>query len=404
MNISGSRAGLLPLCQHHARDDIKHPTTQPDNKLATRGTTGHRVIQGHYDNGGPLADIAPMLVALPISDRQYLAETYDRFKESRVSRAPFKSEQAFAFSVRDNSSKALGRLSGHRAYEGLIARSHEIPSTLDLEHFDARSRTVHVGDIKIGEGNEARAELADAQLRFNAMSAARAHNADRAIVTVIHLSPDGVDPRQWEMSRADIDAEAEKIIALTARIPGAEPQPGDHCFSMWCPLRGTCSATVRWQAALVPSDIDAGLMFDPKTPEHYFQAIQAIKALTTMAEWLKAEVDAKVDLLPSQSIDLPDGRRYERCEKTPRKIDLSVSGAEEAIIESGFGDAIEHAVTLGRLAASARAKGHRGAAVESIVNTLVSGLESMGAVKGDVVVSHEIKGKRAKVLPPESGA
>lgn len=404
MRVSGSTVGLLRECAAFARDDAPVPPAEPSNPDADRGQSGHAIFQAHFDRQMPIADLSPFLDGLPKGRQEYLRETYARFIEHPISRARFRSEKAFAYSVRDDSSRPIAPPS-HRAYAGLIDPSHEIASTLDLVEYDPRTRRVHEGDLKFGPGV---GELSDAQVRFNGMSAARAYDADAAVVTIIHVTPDGVEAKQWEMSRADLDDVSANIRKLAKKIPKAEPKPGLHCRQLFCPIRGVCGASLAVHTSLARDLVLRD--FEPQTPEDWERALHVLQVAPEVLKWFEAAVYAQLARMPGQAVTLPDGRVWAQTETHPRTINLSVPGVESAIYGAGLGDAITKSVSRDALEKAVRAlppasdgSRLRGKGVETVVEALIAGLESIkGAVTTETRVSHRVTGKKSLPGPSEA--
>lgn len=384
MRLTASRFGLASLCTYWARPDIPAPTVEPKSRPATVGTALHKAIECRLLKQAP-----PPMDRLTKSEREMVLGCMERFVEHRISRVAWVPEQGFAYNPAEDTARMLPT-TGHRDYSDL--REGEVPGTPDAYFHDAAKSAVYVPDWKTGLSNEDGRASAFAQGDFNALMVARAFKASRAFVYAIRLTPDElIEDNPRELTPADLNAIAANVRHIVASIPDAEPQPGLHCQSSYCPQRGTCPSTTRWQAALVPMKMGQTLTFDPQTPEHYATAIEAVRALEAMAEWLKASVDAKVDDLPGQGVQLPDGRWYVRSETPKRSIDLTVAGAEAAIVAKGLGAAITHEVTLGALA---KASGLKGAAAKAVVDQLFAELEHTGAAVSTMQVSHSIKGKR----------
>lgn len=320
------------------------------------------------------------------------------FMEHRISRIAWVPEQAFAYHPATDTARML-TTKGHRDYSDL--RDGEYPGTPDAYFHDAKARTVYVPDWKMGHGNEAYAEAGRAQGDFNVVMVARAMKAQRAIVYRVQLTPDAVIADQRIFNADDLDCIAADIRAVVDAIPDSEPVPGMHCTESYCPALSICPATLRWQAALVPLRVgSAELTFDPQTPDHFATALEAVKALEGMAEWLKAAIHAKVDALPGEGVDLPDGRRLQRSEKIVRHVDLTAPGAEEHLRAAGLGDAITPSVTFERLRSVIRGAGYRGGEVDTLLDKVIAGLDSIEAIRGEPSVSYDLVGRRAMVAAP----
>jgi hypothetical protein len=400
MKVSASRMGLFELCQYFARDDVEWPRVRPENKLGARGTAGHKLIEAHYERvalGQPLPNPADFTQALTRGDARYIQAVYRRFTEDPVSRAQFRPERAFVYSVGSDSARSLPS-TDRRNYIDLAP--DEIPGTPDLTNAEPQNRRVHVADIKLGEGNESRGLLSDAQGDFNGLSVARNYDAETAVITELDLTLDGVRAKQRTLGPGALAAIAAKVRRLSLLVPKAEPQPGLHCTEMWCPIRGTCPASQRAQMALAPDR--TALEMNIERPEQAARVLYAIRVIRAAADFAEAHLNAYVDDQPGQYIVLPDGRRYQRSETVQRTIDLSAPGAVDLLKGSGFGDAIVATTSRERLEEVGRSEGLVGGALDRLIEKVMDSLDSIGAIHGKEITSHEISGRRrARAEPRE---
>lgn len=247
MTPSGSRTPLLLYCSYWAREDVKGPPEDP-SEYSEYGTAVHSVAETRIRDG-----VTPDMDALAAHHR---LNEYDRDQAAIDGHAladwvqenvpgPYQTEQAYAFDTESFSARVLPSAGGHRDYSSKTPA--EYCGTLDL--VSVQEAEAIVVDYKTGV---TAAESYREQLEFGALVVSLTNPGVRRVRCVVLKVSDGqCYPLQWEVDTSDIDDIGMQIQIAFKRIPSAEPQPGSHCYQRYCPLRGSCPATVEPVMSLV---------------------------------------------------------------------------------------------------------------------------------------------------------
>ena len=423
MNLSASKRGLLDFCKWFARPEVHSP--RGEQTAQQRGGTGlHALVDAHFVAliGGRPPPIAEAFTeGMPPGQAAETIELFEAFLRDPFSRIPWVTERAFAYDPATDTARMLpvnvkcARCDGSGDQPGEFdpadagcdacmgtgviprgprdysdRRPGEIMGTPDAHLYEPAVRTVHVGDWKRGEGNEAREILSNGQGEHNALATARAFDATTAVATEVDFTPDGPKIRQRTFDAEQLDAIALRLADQLALIPDSEPTPGPHCTEMWCPAQAMCPATSRYQMALVPGP---ALEFQIDSPDQLAFGLHRIAVIRSACDVYEAQANRYVDD-HGGSIALPDGRKYGRFETHPRSLDMSVPDAPPLLVELGYRDAATITVSKAALERVARARGLVGKAVDDEIDRVFARMGAIGAVGQSTTVTYTIKGKR----------
>lgn len=275
MTPSGSRTPLLLFCQHWARPEVKGPPEDP-SEFSEYGTATHTVAELLQKKLPVDMDALATQHRLSDYDRdQCLIDgtALSRWVDENVTGSR-STEGAYAFNTDDFTARLL-MSNGHRDYSTKLPS--EYCGTMDLIAVDGSAAIVV--DYKTGV---TAAESYREQLEFGALVVTLTNPAVRRVRCVVLKVSDGqCYPLQWEVDTSDIDDIGMQIQLAFRQIPNAEPQPGRHCYERYCPLAGTCPATVGTVMPLVKAQHPEEL--GTVTPEDITTDIQ----VTTLPQALR---------------------------------------------------------------------------------------------------------------------
>jgi hypothetical protein len=295
MRVTASKVGLLEHCQYFATPDAVWSDTT--SAAADRGTRFHRAI-ALYING---------VSGLPLSVEDDIAAEFEHAKKfvdgirTAYPNAELLAEVAFAWNPDTDEAEVIPAV--ERDYQQGHGR---LCGTADLVVIIRDGKRV-VGliawDWKTGSG-----EGAGPQLRALGLMAARAYDCDAVTVGALEVTAAGVK----EVAHEHHDAFALAGIAggladLIAFIPGAEPRPGDHCGSLYCPARTTCPEVNKAHVALVPEQaLVRKFSTDIESPEHAVWMMDRIRLVEAACKAIKDAIKSKV---PEGGWELADGSK-----------------------------------------------------------------------------------------------
>lgn len=389
MTISASKRALLDFCKWFARPEVHSP--RGAQTAQQRGGIGlHALVDAHFVSlvtGATPPEPEAFTAGMPAGQAAETIELFEAFRRDPFSRIPWLTERAFAYDPATDTARPL-KTEHARDYRDL--RPGEIPGTPDAHLYEAETRTVHVGDWKRGEGNEAREILSNGQGEHNALALARAYDATTAVVSEVDFTPDGPVIRQRTFDAEQLDASALRLADQIEQVSRSEPTPGPHCAELWCPAQAICPATSRYQMALVPGP---ALEFQIDNPEQLAFGLHRIAAIRSACDVYEAQANRYADE-HGGTISLPDGRKYGRFETHPRSLDMNVNDAPPLLVQLGYRDAATITVSKAALERVARAKGLVGNAVNDEIARVFSAMDLIGAVKQSTTVTYTIRGKR----------
>ncbi|AUX28117.1 MULTISPECIES: PD-(D/E)XK nuclease family protein [Sorangium] len=241
--------------------------------------------------------------------------------------APAERERALALDVATGAARPLVG-AAHRDYAD--ATPDEVPGTLDLQ-VDALEQPIVV-DYKTGRGPHEVDDHVD-QLTHGAACVARITGAQRVIVAIAWVTPEGVRWSERKLDAFDVAVFVEELRRMIAGLPKARPRPGLHCDALYCPARSVCPAT---RALLLEAQVPLEarrrlpLVGPVKTEE---QAFAILVAAPLLQSWIGERIKAAKTFADEHDgvRDPGSGKVYKgrpQKRETPR---LDVQGAFEAL-------------------------------------------------------------------------
>lgn len=369
MRLSGSRMRLAKLClwwaQRHAGNGEDAP-----GRPALMGTALHALVEG--------GDSAAALAVLTEDEIDTVATWHTAWLASRWAQVAWQHEVAFAWDPATDTARVL-ETNGHRDYSK--ATPEEIVGTADLVLVDGGR--AWVCDIKTGFGPNAESVAQHSQLKFLALCVSRAFVVDVVVIQVLRINGPRLEASEAVLEADDLDAVAQETRAIVAAIPGAEPQSGDHCTSLYCPAFNRCPRTqaivAKVETAIAP-EAAFRLVPKPESDEHAIWLNATVKAAEKFVEECKRGVREYID----QKGGIPTRPGYALRQTNPVETISTSRGewaqAESRLIELGLGRAIEKKVSFACSKTSIREEWMRQhpdatskeaeAAVESVVDDL----------------------------------
>lgn len=246
--LTASSAALAEACQHSFRPDVAKPPEPETSEEQARGnlvgSLSEAFINGTQEPQWSLADSAGRMW-------QHL---HAWLKENK--RLAWKAEAAFLYDPVADHAREIPR-SKHRDYS-MATETETCAATLDIVSIE--DQVLVVRDIKTHAPGAPHMSAAK-QLEWCALFACRAWGFDQARIETLVVTELGLtveDVRHIDMfDLADIRA---GIQATLAKIPAAEPRPGDHCTQRWCKLLTTCDRAGRGAPAALAQVIPAEML------------------------------------------------------------------------------------------------------------------------------------------------
>lgn len=304
-------------------------------------------------------------------------------------------ELPVVYDVATDKARVIPNSNGHRDYS--TVRATELPSTQDLVAYTPGKAGLVI-DYKTGLQADVDPAATNRQLANGALALARLYGLQRVTVGLAFVADDGtMRPDMAELDELDIEAFAQELRELVAKIPEAQPTPGPWCKRKWCNAfrTGVCPAQQQ-VATTIPK---AALTLNIASRE---QAADVFTGLELAEEYLKS-VKAALDLYVRThgAITLADGSSLDLVSKS--RETLSIDGNRKAIatLQHYLGDAFERAVTVShktskeaiKAATSQLAKGRARTALE---REILEALQTDGAVKvGSYETVEVVKAKKA---------
>jgi hypothetical protein len=378
MRVTASKLGLLAKCGWFARPEVRVPWEE-SGPAALFGTTGHALIESAI-TGAP-APAIPEAVDAP----RVLAAV-DQWRKWWAGGDGWNAEMRLAYDTATGRARELPRGS-HRDYSS--ATSSEIVGTADA--VAVGDDCVIVWDWKLGRPENVDAAEENRQLSFLGLAAARLFRRPKARVGLSFVSTSGVTEDVHELDAFDLEQVEYDLRQDVARIPAAEPAPGDHC--KWCPARAVCPAGPQALATVGPERRlpIVGTAAELRSPEH---AAYQLAALYAVKAYINAAWDAVRRYADEHDgIPLGDGKKWARVEGRRESLDLSTQQAVEAL-KSALGEHWQKAVDL---STSKTAIKEAARAVAQVTNRkivdvereAIQALRAVGAVKVTTTNTYE---------------
>lgn len=266
LDKTASKSGLLLVCQFPFREDVAIPAEEEEAPDApSPRARGARVHFG-IDTGEPVPD----------AEQGYV----DAARAWLAYRAQPDIRKEIAYDWDGETGSEIG--SGRSAYANKRPTAI-MAGTVDVV-FDFEDEII---DWKTSERSALKSQ---AQLRTLAVM------SGRRTVGAVELRADGTygEHCRETLDDWDLDDHADKLRAAIARVPNAEPTPGDHCSEEFCPLRGRCPAFTDAVGPVVAELVPAESLVRRKITDPIVSEADAAETITILA-LLESWVDKKKD-------------------------------------------------------------------------------------------------------------
>lgn len=301
----------------------------------------------------------------------------------------FAAEVSFAWDYRTRKARELGRDLDRNYDQG----ETEIAGTADL---------VGLGDgfVFVPDWKTGRTPLAEWQLKFYALAAARAYGVSAAKVAIVH--PDGGRFQIVDYDSCDLDGIDHELSQLVGRVlaareallKGEEPPMvlGGHCD--YCPAMSRCPAQTKLALALGANPeeaIGARLELTPETAPRIYEKLSAAKRLVAFVE------ERLQAFATEHPIALEGGRVFGPVESRREYLD---GDAAFSVIESLHGAGVARAAVELKATKAGIARALRpiaeesGKTFKSLETEVIEKLRTAGGVRVSVSTSvREHKGE-----------
>lgn len=255
------------------------------------------------------------------------------------------------------------------------ARPGELRGTVDLA-LRAADGSLVVRDWKTGRRGDVGAETL--QLAAYALALASVHRAPAVRVELVHLL-DGyegtVDSCVYDA--IDLGAALARIRAVARPPHDAEPRPGSHCRSLYCPIAQRCPATLalveRARAACALPDTTT---LDPPT------AVRVLERLPLVDAYLAALRHEAESVVAAAGVTVADdGRGWGVIERDGDEA-IVADVAAPVLEQLGLADAIEQKTTATKasLERAARRRATKRGELSATMRTALEALRAAGAI------------------------
>lgn len=237
MDASASRANLLLKCGFWARSDVANPPNE-SGPGAVYGIAVHAMLEASGTGLEQLLDTDPALAALSEEDvarARVDAWALYTWHQSHIGGEKYH-EQKIAF---DHVTRTARVLQSTVPRDYSECSPDELPGTADL--IAVKPDAVCVLDYKTGHTPW---EIYKEQLNTLGLAASKIYNRSRVVCIVLKVAEGECYPHHWVMEQHQLDEFEERLCTAIAGVPSAEPTPGAHCTGLYCPIAGTCPATL----------------------------------------------------------------------------------------------------------------------------------------------------------------
>ncbi len=388
MRVTASGLSRLKKCQFFARDDVQW-LESVSGAAAIHGTESHELIAapflGRNVGGSPRATAVA---------RAFLAW----FDAEFPARDGWLAEPAYVLDVESSTARFLG-CDIEREYGERLPS--EIAMSGDLVRIDGEEAIVI--DVKTGRRENVEIAEHNAQLATIGVALRRLYGVSRVRVMLAFVNGFGVSIDEVTLDALDLDAHEQELSELARSVPTAQPQPGKHCA--YCPAVSACPVTTGALVQLAPKSSErrlpivgtASAIESMDHARYQYLTLRAAKAAIDQA-WEAVRMYAD----NNDGIDLGDGRRYTKVEKTRETIDLEGPDAVAAM-RGVLGEDAELALELftskTAIKDAARASAKRtGDKIANIERKTLDALRAVGAVKSTTSATYEESEPQRKAL------
>lgn len=221
-------------CGYWARKDILAPPNE-SGPGATYGVAVHALTEEHGTGVAPNPETYMKLTDEELNKAKIDAWSLFQWHSKHIG-GDKHHEQKVAFNVDTRSARIL---SNPKPRDYSECAPEEFPGTADL--IAVKPDAVCVLDYKTGHTPW---EIYKPQLETLGLCAAKIYNRSRVVCVVLKVSDGECYPHHWTMEAERLSEFEAKFVDAFNRVPGSEPTPGHHCVNLYCPLAGTCPATL----------------------------------------------------------------------------------------------------------------------------------------------------------------
>lgn len=245
MRVTASKAALLMQCGYFAREGVEWAESSASDD-ASFGKQVHSMCE---------ALITGQHFMAPTEDRMILVWSGAARWIEANRKAFWLAEVAFAWDPDKDTARQLPK-GEHRDYSDV--KPHELAGTADVAWYDLEADAAVIWDFKTGHD----VSYAWPQLKTLGLMAARAFGAATAVVHCVKLTEAGAEEESLALDAFQLAVVAGQLSGLLAEVATAEPSPGEHCTSMYCPARAACPATTKAMEQVLPADPLTRFRFD----------------------------------------------------------------------------------------------------------------------------------------------
>jgi hypothetical protein len=291
VRLSGSKVALAWLCQFWMRPDVQAPEQESSSAAVDGSCFALAMERGNVEEA---------FIKYPDADRAKVADWWLSWLDSETANDAMESEVAFAVDLGKRTARRLPTTDGHRDYSS--ATETEVCCTLDLVSLDPKN--ARYVDAKTGRQENLGKPEDSGQLLFGALAIAWLTGAIEVRVGYWHP--------EWGLVEAtvdvfDLEAFCSDLMRCIDAVPNSVPNPGEHCWSLYCGAVGVCPATRKATESITTVEPEA---LDLTTPEAIGHVVEACVLARARANALEAACKEAVGTLGVDSVPLPGGGKW----------------------------------------------------------------------------------------------
>lgn len=314
--ITGSRLTLASNCLHWVKYDDNDLAEQRLKAATEEGTIHHEAAEqeGTEEGSGAVREAITEFLAngqpAPRVNNEKTKRRFEGWKKNWPLYCPPGEviyEAAFSYDYRTSFVKFLGTNIGRKYPED----NELVCCSLDVISYDPSTKTVYVVDHKTGL--KATPCEDNWQMIFGSICAFDYYSThevkpEKIIAQLHYIDENG----NIEVDEAEFDyfsiASYNHQLYNIAKKSNLEPNPGDHCLSLYCDSVAVCPATRKKAEQIVPVQ---DLLAKIKSPEQLNKAREAVEYATTIIEKVNEACKTYCDENGGEVL-LPNGKTYKR--------------------------------------------------------------------------------------------
>jgi hypothetical protein len=323
MDASASRVNLFLKCGYWARPDILGPPNE-SGPGAHYGIAVHSLTEA-LSKPGTIIDYDAISKQHDLTSQQINQAKADAFAlytwhQKHIGGQKYH-EQKVAFNTKTRTARVLTKPEPRDYSE---CSPEEFPGTADL--ISVKDDAACVIDYKTGHTPW---EIYKDQLNFLGLAASKIYERSRIVCIVLKVSNGECYPHYWVLDQQKLDEFENKFVSAFERVPECEPSPGPHCISLYCPLAGTCPATLGKLQPETGGELTRSIDTECsiKDDEHANRLYEIKSLLTKTSKIVSLSLKQYVD--KTGGFVLPNGKTYKKDKGSYKETRVQENNTDE---------------------------------------------------------------------------